>query len=191
MLRWLREIASSLSEYASRILHHWVVILIFVINAVCFAIDAAGIVLQLKIQLTIPIQVWVAVALVSLVIAQFLAFHGLREQRDKLKKQLDDKSRKRAIREALGEFLEEGRLLQRQCGNERETPPNEEADDWAARTEAYLSEHRGQSYVSRFRSGAGLPMTMNSIASVPHRNVWGYIHIRLSRLQQFIAELTD
>jgi len=138
----------------------------------------------------IPKSVWLTLALVVLMVAPFLAFHKVRLQRDKLRNQLDDKSRKQAIKDTLGRFLDEGRQLQRQCANENEPPPSEEADDWAARVEAYLIEHLGQSYVSRFRSPAGLPMAATSISSVAHRNLWGGICTRLSRLDQFIGEIT-
>ena len=151
----------------------------------------AGQVLNAVGRPTIPTWAQVSIGLLGLFVAQFLAFHKLRLQRDKLKSQLDDKSRRRAIKDSLGQFLNEGSLLRGKCANENEPPPNKEADDWAARVEAYLTEYCGSSYVSRFRSDAGLPMVATSISSRDHRNLWGGIHTRLSRLEQFISELAD
>ena len=58
----------------------------------------------------------------------------------------------------LGEFLLEGQALSRRCSNEKEPAPQEEADDWAARTEACLEKHLGSDYVASYRNAAGLPM---------------------------------
>ncbi len=114
-----------------------------------------------------------------------------RLQRDELKSKLDDKFRKRAIKDSLGQFLDRGRLIQRKCANENEPPPNEEADNWANEAEKYLSGNLGTSYVSRFRNPAGLSMVVTSISSLDHGKLWGGIHTRLSRLEQFISELAD
>ncbi len=141
--------------------------------------------------LAIPIWVWVVIGLPGLLIAQFMAFHNLKLQRDKLESQLDDKYRRHLIKDTLGRFLSEGLQLQKQCADENKDPPNKEAYDWAARVEEYLSGQLGCSYVSRFRSSAGLPMVAASIFSIPHCNLWGGIHTRLSRLGEFIREIPD
>ncbi len=98
---------------------------------------------------------------------------------------------KRVLRETLAKFLDEGQNLKRQCANEREAPPNNEADEWAQRTEHYLEGEFDKSYISRFRSSIGVPLTANSIASVPHRNLWAGIHNRLYQLGKFIEQLGD
>ena len=89
----------------------------------------------------------------------------------------------------LGEFLMEGQALSRQCANENEPAPEEEANEWADRTEEYLEEHLGSDYVASYRSAAGLPMGLTSITSRSHRNLDSGIQVRLARLQQFLEEL--
>jgi len=107
-----------------------------------------------------------------------------------LRTQLDDRERRKAVRNALGAFLAEGRQLLSECANEREPPPEQKAEDWAARTEAYLNEHLDAGHVALFRSGGGLPMTATSISSIPHRQLWSGIRVRVARLEQFISQLS-
>ena len=105
-----------------------------------------------------------------------------------LKAELDERAKRQNIRVALGNFLEEGRGLMVRCGNVSEPPPEQEAQSWADNVEAYFHKEMDDSYIARFRDGSGLPLTVNSISSVPHRNLWGGIWIRTSRLQEFIKE---
>jgi hypothetical protein len=74
------------------------------------------------------------------------------------------------------------------CGNDSEPPPEQEAQSWADNVEAYFHKEMDDSYIARFRNGSGLPLTVNSIHSVPHRNLWAGLWIRTSRLQEFIKE---
>jgi len=178
MRQSLKEYITSLGRWV------WVVLVDFILAGV-------GAYLDISNAAPIPTWVWLTLLLIGLIVAPFVAFHKLRLQRDELKSQLDDKSRRQSIKDALSEFMNEGLQLRRQCADENKPPPNDEANDWATRVEAYLANHRGESYVSRFRSDAGLPMTATSISSMPHRNLWGGIHTRLSRLEQFIAEIPD
>ena len=108
-----------------------------------------------------------------------------RAERDELYKEMEHKfgSGKQRTRVALAKFLEEGRVLLSQCSDEKEPPPNAQADDWAARTEAFFSEHLDESYVARFRSHSGSPMGLTSISSRDHRNLGGGINTRLARLE--------
>lgn len=148
----------------------------------------------------IDTKILVAV-LVALAFLSFIqTFHELRITKDKaltdasqklasLQQQLDDREKKKTIRVKLSALLEEGRQLMNRCGDETKPPPNADADDWAQRTEAVLRDNLDESYVARFRSGAGLPLTANSISSIPHRQLWGALWVRTSRLQEFLSEL--
>jgi hypothetical protein len=107
-----------------------------------------------------------------------------------LNAQLEDRERTRAIRRELGVFLEQGRQLMTVCADETKAPPSAEADAWATRVETFLNEQLDASFIARFRSGAGLPLTATSITSIPHRSLWSGIWVRTSRLQQFIQELS-
>lgn len=82
-----------------------------------------------------------------------------------------------------------GRNLQGRCSDEKQPAPVNETDAWAAEVEKYLADNWGESYVARFRSHAGLPMSATSIESREHRNVWSFLHTRLARLEQFIQEV--
>jgi len=108
-----------------------------------------------------------------------------------LKKQLAGRQSRVAIREALGSLLMEGQELQRRCANEKEAPPSAEAEEWAEKTEACLSEQLDPSYIARFRSHAGIPMAACSISSIEHRNLWAGLQVRLARLTQFVEELSQ
>jgi hypothetical protein len=96
---------------------------------------------------------------------------------------------RRQVREALGSFLEEGRQLMIRCANETIPPPTADAEAWAQRVETYLHQNLDDSYIGRFRTGAGLPLAANSIQSIPHRNLWSGINIRISRLAEYIKEI--
>ena len=115
--------------------------------------------------------------------AQFLAFHTVRKKRD-------ESEAGEGVLDALGAFLAEGDELNLRCHNEKELPPNDEADKWDDREAEFLRERLGESYIARFRSGAGLPMGLTSIASKDHRDLSSGIKVGTARLEQFIAELS-
>jgi hypothetical protein len=135
---------------------------------------------------------WLAWTLFALgwVVAGAKTYHELRESKLKLEARLDDRKRNREIRESLGEYLERGRELMRLCTNEKSPPPDDEANQWADEVEQFLHSQLDSSYVSRFRSSAGLPLSANSIFSLEHRNLWAGIHVRVARLTEFITELS-
>jgi len=112
----------------------------------------------------------------------------LTSERDRLSATLNDKSARREIQEGLGSFIAEGHRLLAKCRIEKDPPPEAEANDWAGRTENFLSQKLGNAYVARFRSAAGLPLTATSITSIPHSNLWASIYTRMARLEQFSGE---
>ncbi len=89
----------------------------------------------------------------------------------------------------LGEYADDGQSLMTQCANEKDPPPNDAAEAWAKKVETYLSANLGKSYITRFRSGHGLPMSANSISSMDHRNLWAGLRVRIIRLHEFIKEI--
>jgi len=124
-------------------------------------------------------------------IAKGLTEAEVKTWRDELYKEMEHGfgSKRQATRIALGEFLEEGRQLDIQCHNEQEPPPDDEANAWADRVEAFLREELDESYVARFRNHEGLPAGYTGLSSAPHRKLSGAIGIRLARLEQFLHEL--
>jgi len=136
-----------------------------------------------------PTWGWILFMIIGLLIAPFYAFHKLRKHRDEIAEQLTKNNKKKEIRESLGAFIETGRELKTKCADEKEPPPNDEAQEWADSIENYLTQELDNSYVFRFRSSAGVPMTANSISSIPHRNLWGAIHTRIFQLDKFFEQL--
>ncbi|MBI2979789.1 MAG: hypothetical protein HYY41_03060 [Chloroflexi bacterium] len=144
-------------------------------------------------QMKYVIPQWIAWLLFGLgwFLAMALTYHELRVERVKLEKQLNDKAKKKAARETLAIYLNEGQVLKRQCANEKEAPPGDEAYEWAHKVEHWLEKEFDKSYVTRFRNTADVPMAMNSIFSTPHRDLWGSIHTRLYQLGEFLKEIRD
>lgn len=86
-------------------------------------------------------------------IAITLTYHELRIK-------TSNTTQKHELLDELGAFLEEGRQLQIQCGDENQPPPELAAENWNKRLEEFVSENFGAHYVSRLRSGAGLPIIL-------------------------------
>lgn len=118
--------------------------------------------------------------------AEHLAVKEVTDRLHAIKDSVDQKQKKLNIRLGVSALLEEGRLLMIRCGDESQPPPEEEANQWATKAELYLQQNLDDSFVGRFRSSADLPMTANSIQSVPHRNLWAGIRSRNAKLEQFI-----
>ena len=129
-------------------------------------------------------------ACIGFLVAGGLTYHELRGEKLKTESILENRQRNREIREKLGDYLERGREWLIQCSNEKAPPPEDNAEQWANDVEQFLASHLDNSYISRFRSSAGLPLTANSISSYQHRQLWAGIHVRLSRLTEFITELS-
>jgi hypothetical protein len=132
---------------------------------------------------------WVLMT-VGFLIAGGLTYHELRGEKIKQDAKLDLRERNRKLREVLGIYLNEGQVLLRQCLNQKMAPPRDKANDWVKKVEQTLETELNGSYVSRFRSEAGLTQIAIDIQSVYHRDLYGWIHIRLSRLTQMITELS-
>jgi hypothetical protein len=121
--------------------------------------------------------------------------NDLRSQQQRLLEQQagleKERKRKRQIREKLGDFLARGQHLMGQCTNEQVAAPDADANKWAEEVENYLQKELGFEYVARFRSGAGMPLSANSIQDQAHRNLWAGLNVRVYRLEQFLSELRE
>lgn len=125
-------------------------------------------------------------------VSKGLKIAEVRTWRDELYKEMEHRfgSGKKAIRVALGEYLEEGLQLDVRCHNENDPPPNDEADEWGQKVKDFFREKLDESYVPRFRNHEGLPIGTSSLNSLPHRRLSSEIGTRFARLEQFLAELT-
>ena len=132
----------------------------------------------------------VLIALGALVVAGLSYFAGVY----RTKRNLDRKERKgREKRDGLTNFMLEGQgLMVRLTSTDEPIETIEEAaDKWATRVEAWLSENLEDSYIVRFRNGAGLPMgtfVMKRGLNKKEGPLNGFMKVRLARLGQFIEE---
>lgn len=149
--------------------------------------------------LSIPFPWWLAIALALLGFWIFEASFKLQGKTlvtlsdlqaavGRLALEVKGNTDKRRIREQLGIFILQGKVIQNKCHDESKPAPNEEAGDWVERIQKYLADHLELSYVARFNNHAGVPMGAVDIASNEHRNLWGGIRFRLHRLDEFIVE---
>jgi hypothetical protein len=136
-----------------------------------------------------PLWAALAVVLFRIVAAPFWMAKEDAEKVTALEAKIASKEERQRLREALGSFLIEGRQLQERCSYQNQDPPNAEADAWAGRVETFLGDNLDSGHIARFRDGSDLPMGANSIGSIPHRQLWGGLRVRLARLSQFIAEI--
>jgi hypothetical protein len=139
--------------------------------------------------LGLPRLAWEGMAGAVFFASGFAIAWDLKKERDELKRRVDTTGKKAETRARLAELWSEGDQLARQCRNEREPPPNDEADDWARRAEEYLAAELGADYVATFRSADGLPMGFTTIQSMEHSRLDSGIRMRLARLQQFLDQL--
>ena len=96
-----------------------------------------GTVLSIQRDLDIPIWVWVVIVLVGLFVAQFLAFHKVRVQRDALQ---DKQSAKQIdLGEQLHSIVEEGRNLRILSVSQGEPPPLAMAENWRVKVRRLVS----------------------------------------------------
>ncbi len=94
-----------------------------------------------------------------------------------------------AVRERIGEFIDQGNGLMRECAIKEAPPPEDAANAWANTVEAYLAAQLGASYVIRFRDPTGTPSMALNGADPAHQNLWFGIYIRMLRLEQFSREI--
>ena len=125
---------------------------------------------------------------IGLAIAVILAYHEIRMQKVLLEKQLDDRTKKKEIRETLGSFLEECIELQSKSANDKE-PPEKETEDIIGRLQSFLHDKLGDAYIARLNSSAGITGFM--VDTVKHPNYWQQFYRWSFRLNEFITELKD
>jgi hypothetical protein len=115
----------------------------------------------------------------------------LRKQVGDLKDRLEQRFRKRAIREQLGRFILEGSDLD-QITRKRPPapPPDKEADAWFQNVRRYLREMLDSSYEARFISPESGPSYSHGVPKEYNDLIEG-LRIRLAALHKFLDELKD
>ena len=93
-----------------------------------------------------------------------------------------------AIREGIGNYLEEGKSLKRRCEDASVPLPEAQVADWDKRAKAFLTTNLGASYVTRFSDPTG---AIPPIVGGPpdRRPLCLGTYIRLFRLEQFSQQI--
>lgn len=139
----------------------------------------------------IPLGVLLVVFLIGLAYAPYSIYKEEKNAREILQRQLDDKARRRRIREQLANLLEEGGQIRHIVVDPAQPLPilSQRANAWGLKVQAFLRTNLDESYVARFLSNAGLPIMTSPNISARYRNLWRTISNRMARLDQFIQEL--
>lgn len=91
--------------------------------------------------------------------------------------------------EILTEYIQHGNLLMHRCRTQKELVPEADATAWAARAEMSIEEIFDRTYITRFRSGTGVPMGAAYWPNLENRQIDGFAYVRVYRLQGFVDEL--
>jgi hypothetical protein len=89
----------------------------------------------------------------------------------------------------LGELIGQGNGLLITLVTPQAPDVFNETDQWSARAEQFLDAELGSGYVERFRNASGIPLVTWSNIDAKHNSYAQGVSNRLTRLQQFSAEL--
>jgi hypothetical protein len=126
----------------------------------------------------------VAALSVAAIGATFYSQHSVIAQR------AEEQIHRKAIREELGTFINEGNNLMRECATERNRPlASDQRQHWLEGVVSFLSKELGYSYVARFADQTGVPNVMLIGANDERQSFWYSIYAGVYRLEQFSQEL--
>ena len=150
---------------------------------------------------TVDVNLWIVVGifggivLVRLILAPCWIYREdgkevskVKQEKEELERKLDDRAKKKEIRQMLGSFMEECRELMTKCVNEKD-PPEKETEDLISRLQSYLNDNLGDEYIARINSGAGITGFIST--DVKHPSYWTQFNRWMVRLGQFIADFKD
>jgi hypothetical protein len=126
---------------------------------------------------------------VALVLGFFAAGATIYNQRQIVEKHEGDAAKLAETRRKLGELIGQGNGLLITLVTPQAPDVFNETDQWSARAEQFLDAALGAGYVERFRNGSGLPALSWSNIDTKHTSYAQGVTNRLTRLQQFSAEL--
>jgi hypothetical protein len=107
-----------------------------------------------------------------------------------LRAQLDERIRRREIKEKLGLFLEQGKQLERLCNRELDPPPKKEVEEWDQEVGQWLLDNLGRGFAHRFYSAGELgTVEFLGFKSETHKHLFTDVRIRVTNLERFISEL--
>jgi hypothetical protein len=142
-----------------------------------------------------PSVYWI-IGTVGLVAASYRAW--LEEHDAKLKAESENdlkaqqertKARRKQQAELLTQYIEQGQTLIQRCRSQNELVSEADATKWATEAEHVIAEVFDSTYISRFRSGVGIPLSAAHWPNLENRHVDGFVYARVYRLQCFVDEL--
>jgi hypothetical protein len=102
-----------------------------------------------------------------------------------------ERQRRKAIRDQLAKFINEGLAIQQQCFGQTLTDNDVKvtADEWAENVSKYLYQIE-VSYSARFKASSGLTYTGGQ-PSQTKRDEWNFVNLRIQTLTALLQELKD
>lgn len=145
----------------------------------------------IPLEVSIPLAFFIMTLALGLLVAPHSIYMEVENQRKDLQAKLDEKNLKRAIREAIANFLKEGQHFSRSYAK-RQPPSIEQVHDWIEQTDSYLRTNLDESYAVRLRGHQGITLPTTSILfwSTEERKVWQIVQFRLIWLNDFLAQLS-
>lgn len=127
----------------------------------------------------------------------YLAIHLVRTPW-KLDQELREKLQHRTSQEEVKDHIalltrltDRGQEFIRRCRSERGLVPQGEVEAWAQEVAGSVEEIFDSTYVARLESVSGIPLGTAHWPNSGNRQVDGFVHVRVYRLQQFIDELQE
>jgi|SRR5208282_1776645 len=107
---------------------------------------------------------------------------------NKLARQMTAEEVKQQVK-LLTDLIDRGQEFIRQCGSSKDLVPREQVGVWAQDAIESVTKTFDSTYISRFESSVGIPMSMAYWPNLENRDVYGYVLVRVYRLQEFVDEL--
>jgi hypothetical protein len=105
-------------------------------------------------------------------------------------KQADEANKRIEIQKRLGELIAQGDVILFVLRDPSKPLPRDDVNAWAMLTEQYLKDSLGPGFIDRFRDSSGLSHGSPPGIDIERTNVWNGLYERLTRLQQFSAEIS-
>lgn len=137
---------------------------------------------------------YVYILLASLFIACYLAWRDEMRGRAGAEQRLDAQVQSAFIRKELGKHIDEGFALLSKLDAREVNPPLDRAGKWTAKVEEFISEHLGETYLTRLNTAVKVPRTpqsqTNLSGSTEHQRMFLQLSNWLYRLNEFLREFS-
>ena len=151
-----------------------------------------GLMLNIFGDIKIPILVWVTLGLAGFFIAQFLAFHRIREARDQLLQQPDQGRQNQSFRLELNHYIQEGNNLVSQLTRleDRDLIPQYrgQVNRWTGAAHGFVTRQFPE-FTGHFLSDSGFGIQGVLQGPIERANLVNHMHRRLARLGELLGRL--